>query len=74
MFESRVALVRTTFRGHAAGAILSHTTHLDLVECSFRDNHAPSGGAVLVSGSSDVMAARCHFTGNEAVVSGGALQ
>jgi predicted outer membrane repeat protein len=68
------ALSRTVLRGHVAGAVAVHAATLIIFDCAIRDCHAPSGGAMLVSGRSNVTIVHTHFINNSADVSGGALQ
>ena len=70
----RATLMRTTLRGHLAGAIGVHGATLLLVESSIRESHAQSGGAMLVAGAADVTVVHSELSANSAEVSGGALQ
>ena len=67
-------LVQTVLRGHSAGALVVHAATLSLIDCIIRDSHALSGGAVLVSGGSNLTVIQSRFIGNSATESGGALQ
>lgn len=69
-----VRLMRTALSGHLAGALQVDAATLNLIECSLRDNHAQTGGAMLVRGDSHVRVERSNFTNNSASLSGGALQ
>ncbi len=60
---------------HARGGAIEAGGALELFDCRFEDNRARFGGAVAIF-SSDVKAARvqsCVFTGNEALIAGGAI-
>ena len=74
IFHGDVTMIRTTLSGHRAGALSVRAARLTIIECAFRDNHARSGGAVLVRDESIVIAIRSNFTDNRATASGGALQ
>ena len=69
-----VVLLRVLLQGHPAGAIRAHAANLALMECTIGNNEAQSGGAILVSGGSNVTVEYSVLVGNRALVSGGALQ
>lgn len=67
-------LMRVVLSGHSAGAISIDAATLILLECTFRENLAQVGGALLISGGANVTAERSVFVHNSASVSGGAIQ
>jgi hypothetical protein len=72
---ARVILTRTTVRGIAMGAIgMEASSHLTLLHCTIRDNHAETGGGILVAGDSELVAVDTAFVNNSAAVNGGGLQ
>ena len=69
-----VVLLRVVVQGHLAGAIHAHAANLALIECTIGNNEAQFGGAILVSGGSNVTVEYSVLASNRALVSGGALQ
>eukprot|EP00966_Prymnesium_polylepis_P104399 2417902-Prymnesium_polylepis.1 len=67
-------LTQVALNGFTYGAISVHTARLTLVQCTIQACHAPSGGAMLVSGGAIVRIERSIFANNSATVSGGAIQ
>ena len=67
-------LTRTTLQGLTAGAISVENANVILDQCSIQDCQAQSGGAVLVGEGAVLRVDGSIFTGNIAVISGGALQ
>ena len=74
LLAGSAVLTRTTWRHHSCGAIFVQAAQLTVVESTFWDCRASSGGAVLVGDGSFVVVAASNFTDNTATVSGGALQ
>lgn len=74
ILSGHAVFTRTVLRGHAAGAVAVHTATLILLDCAIRDCHAPSGGAMHISGGSNVTISQSYFTNNSADMNGGALQ
>jgi predicted outer membrane repeat protein len=69
-----VVLTRITLRGHTGGAISVHAASLILIDCNIMNNHAQSGGALMVDGDSTVRVERSNFTSNSATTNGGAIK
>ena len=69
-----VTLVRTVLFRHTHGAIGVDRAVLTLIDCTVTNSRESSGGALLVTGGSNVSIERSSFTENRAIVHGGALQ
>ncbi|MBS0659983.1 MAG: right-handed parallel beta-helix repeat-containing protein [Verrucomicrobia bacterium] len=57
----------------AGGALRSTDAAVGLIDCTFQDNRATSGGAVYIGGAAALTASGCLFYRNEANDAGGAM-
>ncbi|MBD3636645.1 MAG: gliding motility-associated C-terminal domain-containing protein [Crocinitomicaceae bacterium] len=59
--------------GLVAGAIETQGLNVEILNCSFVQNKADSGGAIHVAGSGQTLIQNCTFWGNNATNNGGAI-
>lgn len=75
IYGTRATVARCWFEGNggATGAVTIQGGTMSFDDCTFVDNHAGSGGAIYVSGSSGCHLTRCTFYGNSATNMGSAI-